>query len=536
MSDVTERGRPHASTTARHPSPDVQPPERVAFADAGAGTPCPTASSSLAYDIPGQYVISVRTVLPFPLSVEPRAGRGRRDDHGPAPRRGHRRAHARGVRRAVGAQGNRAWAPRSPTAGSASTSTSPKRRLAEALDLLRQALAEPVFPEPEVRPPPQDPARRDRAGARPRRRSGRRRSSSPPTSTRPTGPPGPRPGTTESIARPDPPGHRRLPRRARRPDRHDVGGGAATSPASTSSTLAEATLGTWVNASHVPAPAATAPPARRDAARVVLVDRPGSVQSELLVGWAGPDRHADDGWAAYPVLGFMVGRLPERARRRGAARGEGLHLRHPLGLPAPPGRAGSSSPPARCAPTRPSSRCGSCSTCSASRPRGVQPRGGARRRRLHQQDRARPLRHRRRRRRRGRHHGPRRPHHRLHHPDPRGDAPTSTVSSSPRPTASGCRGSGPSWWSATRARMPRACVRWASATSASSPPERRRPARVVRRCASGAGVGAEPLEDLRRAAGRWWRAALPPHGPSLPASEVNRPPASVTMGTRAAMS
>jgi zinc protease len=47
-----------------------------------------------------------------------------------------------------------------------------------------------------------------------------------------------------------------------------------------------------------------------DAARVVFVDRPGSVQSELLVGWTGPDRRARGGWAAYPVLGFMVGGSP----------------------------------------------------------------------------------------------------------------------------------------------------------------------------------------------------------------------------------
>jgi predicted Zn-dependent peptidase len=43
---------------------------------------------------------------------------------------------------------------------------------------------------------------------------------------------------------------------------------------------------------------------------VVLVDRPGSVQSELVVGWTGPDRRAEGGWAAYPVLSFVVGGSP----------------------------------------------------------------------------------------------------------------------------------------------------------------------------------------------------------------------------------
>jgi predicted Zn-dependent peptidase len=43
---------------------------------------------------------------------------------------------------------------------------------------------------------------------------------------------------------------------------------------------------------------------------VVLVDRPGAVQSELLVAVPGPDRRTDGGWAAYPVLGFVVGGAP----------------------------------------------------------------------------------------------------------------------------------------------------------------------------------------------------------------------------------
>jgi predicted Zn-dependent peptidase len=42
----------------------------------------------------------------------------------------------------------------------------------------------------------------------------------------------------------------------------------------------------------------------------VLVDRPGSVQSELVVGCAGPDRRAEGGWAPYPVLAFAVGGSP----------------------------------------------------------------------------------------------------------------------------------------------------------------------------------------------------------------------------------
>jgi predicted Zn-dependent peptidase len=43
---------------------------------------------------------------------------------------------------------------------------------------------------------------------------------------------------------------------------------------------------------------------------VVLVDRPGSVQTELVVAATGPDRRVDGGWAPFPVLGFVLGGSP----------------------------------------------------------------------------------------------------------------------------------------------------------------------------------------------------------------------------------
>ena len=44
--------------------------------------------------------------------------------------------------------------------------------------------------------------------------------------------------------------------------------------------------------------------------RIVLVDRPGSVQSELYLGCAGPDRLSASQWAPFPVLGFIMGGGP----------------------------------------------------------------------------------------------------------------------------------------------------------------------------------------------------------------------------------
>jgi len=47
-----------------------------------------------------------------------------------------------------------------------------------------------------------------------------------------------------------------------------------------------------------------------DAARVVFLDRPGSVQTEFYVGCPGPDHSVEAGWAPYQVLGFVVGGSP----------------------------------------------------------------------------------------------------------------------------------------------------------------------------------------------------------------------------------
>ncbi|GAA4867073.1 pitrilysin family protein [Kitasatospora terrestris] len=66
----------------------------------------------------------------------------------------------------------------------------------------------------------------------------------------------------------------------------------------------EATLGTWTAA---PAEASThAPVTADDTPRVVIVDRPGSVQTQLLIGRIGPDRH-DPAWAAQILGTYCLG-------------------------------------------------------------------------------------------------------------------------------------------------------------------------------------------------------------------------------------
>lgn len=46
------------------------------------------------------------------------------------------------------------------------------------------------------------------------------------------------------------------------------------------------------------------------ASRIVVVDRPGSAQSHLMLGRPGPQRRTTHGWGAYQVLAFLLGGSP----------------------------------------------------------------------------------------------------------------------------------------------------------------------------------------------------------------------------------
>ncbi|MCD0486132.1 insulinase family protein [Streptacidiphilus sp. ASG 303] len=64
------------------------------------------------------------------------------------------------------------------------------------------------------------------------------------------------------------------------------------------------TLGAWTG--DKAEPSTSAPVTADDAARVIVVDRPGSVQTQLLIGRVGPDRH-DDVWAAQVLGTYCLG-------------------------------------------------------------------------------------------------------------------------------------------------------------------------------------------------------------------------------------
>ncbi|MFF3006662.1 M16 family metallopeptidase [Kitasatospora sp. NPDC057940] len=68
--------------------------------------------------------------------------------------------------------------------------------------------------------------------------------------------------------------------------------------------LLESTLGTWTG--NTAEASAHAPVTADDRGRVVIVDRPGSVQTQLLIGRIGPDRH-DPVWAAQILGTYCLG-------------------------------------------------------------------------------------------------------------------------------------------------------------------------------------------------------------------------------------
>ncbi|MGW3045252.1 M16 family metallopeptidase [Kitasatospora sp. NPDC001159] len=68
--------------------------------------------------------------------------------------------------------------------------------------------------------------------------------------------------------------------------------------------LLESTLGTWTGSAAEPS--AHAAVTGDDRGRVVIVDRPGSVQTQLLIGRIGPDRH-DPVWAAQILGTYCLG-------------------------------------------------------------------------------------------------------------------------------------------------------------------------------------------------------------------------------------
>jgi predicted Zn-dependent peptidase len=289
------------------PRPDVAPPRPWTFPDASR-TSLPNGATLVTYDVPGQYVLSIRLGLPVSLADEPRDLEGLATIMSRTLDEGTARHTAEEFARLLERKGV-SFGAGIGSAGLTMDVDVVKGNLEPALDLLRQILTEPAFPEPEV-------ARQVRtrlAEIDQERAVAANRGviefvktlyAEDERSSRPVG------GSRETVSR---------------ISREDVVAFHAEQVVASGATIVVAgdlsgldvpalvgeALGGWA-AGPVERPSAIshAPTLAEDRCRIVVVDRPGSVQTEFVIGAPGPDRSVEGGWAPYPVIGFVVGGSP----------------------------------------------------------------------------------------------------------------------------------------------------------------------------------------------------------------------------------
>ena len=285
--------------------PEVSAPEPWSFPQARRSE-LANGLSVVSYDIPGQYVISVCLAVPMTLEREPRDREGiatimaRTLDEGTARHTAEEFAELlerKGIALGAGVS----------DAGLVVDLDVSKRHLSEALDLLSQAVREPAFPANEVsRHVKTRLAEIDQERAVPAQRAAMEFIATyfdaDERAARPTA------GTKATIAAITP--QDLVAFHAA----NVVPSGATVVVAGDLSDLdvvaeIEQALGSWSGVAAAPVEPREAARAA-DAARIVFVDRPGSVQTEFYIGCPGPDHSAEDGWAPYQVLGFVVGGSP----------------------------------------------------------------------------------------------------------------------------------------------------------------------------------------------------------------------------------
>lgn len=258
------------------------------------------------YDVPGQHVWSLRLAIPAPLAGEPRELEGigtimaRTLDEGSATYDVEQMAELlerRGVAMGAGV-GERGFVVELDVT---------RRHVTGALELLAEALLRPSFPEAQVRRHVRTRlAEIDQERAHPGQRAAIGFAAAfYPAGDRLSRPTGGTAQTVERITRDDVAAYHALTVRP---------GGATLVVAGDLGTLdvvaeVEQALAGWAPGSAPATPAPKRP--RPKKSRIVLVDRPGSVQSELYVGCPGPDRTVPGGWAPYPVLGYLLGGSPQ---------------------------------------------------------------------------------------------------------------------------------------------------------------------------------------------------------------------------------
>ncbi|WP_093838240.1 M16 family metallopeptidase [Streptomyces aidingensis] len=268
-----------------HPRPESGPPRPWAFPAPERGA-LPNGLTVLRCHRPGQRVIAVELSLASPLAAEPDGLEG----VATIMARGLSEGTDRHTAEEFAAELERCGATLDAAADHPGVRVSlevPASRLTPALGLLADALRAPAFPEPEIErlvANRLDEIQHELASP-PRRAAMALYAQLFPAASRMSRP---RQGTEESVARIDAAAVRAF-------YQAHAGPGTATAVVVgdlTGTDLDGAlarTLGTWTGAVRPPEP--MAPVTGDDTGRVVIVDRPGSVQTQMLIARLGPDRH-----------------------------------------------------------------------------------------------------------------------------------------------------------------------------------------------------------------------------------------------------
>ena len=269
--------------------------------------PLPNGARLLLHDLPGQHVLSLRVVVPGSLADEPPGLEGVAAMAARLLDEGTERHGSEEFAELLERQGA-AFGAGVSDGGLLVDLDVPSSRLATAAALVTEALSVPVFPDGEVRRIlrtrlAEIEQERASAGSRAARETARTLWHPDDRASRPAAGSG---ASVAAMTREDIAAHHA---RAVGPAGATVVLAGDLSGLDAAGVLAD-TLGAWGSATHRPGRRAVAPRPAPDRVRVVVVDRPGSVQTEIVVACPGPDRSTPSGWAPYPVLSFVIGGSP----------------------------------------------------------------------------------------------------------------------------------------------------------------------------------------------------------------------------------
>ncbi|MFE0534479.1 M16 family metallopeptidase [Streptomyces nigra] len=283
-----------------HPQPQAGAPRPWAFPAPERGT-LDNGLTVLRCHRPGQQVVAVEVLLDTPLDAEPKGLDGIATIMARALSEGTDKHTAE----EYAAELERCGATLDAYADHPGVRVSlevPVSRLPKALDLLADALRAPLFADAEV-----ERLVRNRLDeiphelANPSRRAAKELSRQLfPASSRMSRP---RQGTEETVAGIDSAAVRAFFERHVRPATSTVVVVGDLTGVDLDALLGDS-LGAWTGSQAEPRP--VPPVTADDTGRVVIVDRPGAVQTQLLIGRIGPDRH-DRVWPAQVLGTYCLG-------------------------------------------------------------------------------------------------------------------------------------------------------------------------------------------------------------------------------------